>query len=145
MPLVRRRYARHRCRWLKHAFCRETSNKALAAINDANLTPFLMAFLISRDKIPLKTVLAAGALLSVNHYVRLKSLTSKPAQCLYVLSDDNDPTARTIRKTQAYTSCLLSIVKSPESNGSTESSNGMVIDKPSDSEQRTTLKVLACG
>lgn len=101
----------------------ETSNKALSAINDANLTPFLMAFLMSKDKIPLKTVLAA-------------------AQCLYVLSDDNDPTAQIIRRTHTYTSCLLGLVTSPESESPAD---GMVIDKPNDSEQRTTLRVLACG
>ncbi|KIO15824.1 hypothetical protein M407DRAFT_44114, partial [Tulasnella calospora MUT 4182] len=104
----------------------ETSNKALSAINDAKLTPFLMAFLMSRDKIPLNTVLAA-------------------AQCLYVLSDDNDPTANFIRKTQAYTSCLLGIVASVEADNSTDSANAMAIDKPTDSEKRMSLKVLACG
>lgn len=39
----------------------ETSNKAMNAINDAELTPFLMAFLLSRDKIPIKAVVAAGS------------------------------------------------------------------------------------
>ncbi|KAG8914198.1 hypothetical protein FRC01_004177, partial [Tulasnella sp. 417] len=103
----------------------ETSNKALSAINDAKLTPFLMAFLISRDKIPLNTVLAA-------------------AQCLYVLSDDNEPTASAIRKTQAYTSCLLGIVTSADPDTLTDSANAMAIDKPVDSEKRMNLKVLAC-
>ncbi|KAG8987082.1 hypothetical protein FRB90_003615, partial [Tulasnella sp. 427] len=66
-------------------------------------------------------------------------------QCLYVLSDDNDPTANAIRKTQTYTSCLLGIVTSPESDSTSEPANGMAVDKPNDAEQRTTLKVLACG
>lgn len=41
--------------------CRETSNKALNAVNQVNLIPFLMAFLESRAKLPIATVNAAGA------------------------------------------------------------------------------------
>ena len=40
---------------------RETSNKALNAVNNLALVPFLMAFLSSRDKLPLPTVTSAGA------------------------------------------------------------------------------------
>ncbi|KAG9041973.1 hypothetical protein FS837_011509 [Tulasnella sp. UAMH 9824] len=105
-----------------------------------------MAFLISRDKIPLKTVLAAGVSLFAETWSRTKTLlTVSAAQCLYVLSDDNDPTALIIRKTQAYTSCLLGIVTSSEPDNSTDSANAMAIDKPADSEKRMNLKVLACG
>jgi hypothetical protein len=39
---------------------RETSNKALNAVNQVNLIPFLMAFLESREKLPIATVNAAG-------------------------------------------------------------------------------------
>lgn len=39
---------------------RETSNKALNAVNQVNLIPFLMAFLGSRAKLPIATVNAAG-------------------------------------------------------------------------------------
>jgi hypothetical protein len=39
---------------------RETSNKALNAINELHLTPFLMSFLASRDKLPLTPVISAG-------------------------------------------------------------------------------------
>ncbi|KAG8914469.1 hypothetical protein FRC01_004043 [Tulasnella sp. 417] len=78
------------------------------------------------DKIPPNTVLAA-------------------AQCLYVLSDDNEPTTSAIRKTQAYTSCLLGIVTSADPDTLTDSANAMAIDKPADSEKRMNLKVLACG
>ena len=46
---------------------RETSNKALTAINELQLVPFLMSFLAARDKIPIGPVTAA-------------------AQCLYVLT-----------------------------------------------------------
>jgi len=42
---------------------RETSNKALNAVNQVNLIPFLMAFLGSRAKLPIATVNAAGAAL----------------------------------------------------------------------------------
>lgn len=44
---------------------RETSNKALNAINQINLVPFLMSFLAARAKLPIATVTAAGALISV--------------------------------------------------------------------------------
>lgn len=39
---------------------RETSNKALNTINELHLTPFLMSFLASRDKLPLAPVVSAG-------------------------------------------------------------------------------------
>ena len=39
---------------------RETSNKALNAINGIHLIPFLMGFLENRDKLPSRTVAAAG-------------------------------------------------------------------------------------
>ena len=45
---------------------RETSNKALNAVNNLALVPFLMAFLSSRDKLPLPTVTSAGASHSFN-------------------------------------------------------------------------------
>jgi hypothetical protein len=44
---------------------RETSNKALNAINQINLVPFLMSFLAARAKLPIVTVTAAGALLGL--------------------------------------------------------------------------------
>jgi hypothetical protein len=42
--------------------CRETSNKALNAINDIQLVPFLMSFLASKDSLQIAPVLAAGKL-----------------------------------------------------------------------------------
>ena len=39
---------------------RETSNKALNAVNQIGLVPFLMSFLGSKDKLPLSTVTSAG-------------------------------------------------------------------------------------
>jgi len=44
---------------------RETSNKALNAINEIHLVPFLMSFLAARDKLPLATVTAAGVSLGI--------------------------------------------------------------------------------
>ena len=41
---------------------RETSNKALNAINEMHLVPFLTAFLENRQKLPSRTVAAAGEL-----------------------------------------------------------------------------------
>ncbi|KAL0068606.1 hypothetical protein AAF712_004322 [Marasmius tenuissimus] len=78
----------------------ETNNKALNAINDIDLVPFLMSFLGARDKLSLTPVMAA-------------------AQCLYVLSDDNYPTISSLRSDASYITCLLAIAKesSPTANG----------------------------
>ncbi|KAF8921881.1 armadillo-type protein [Mucidula mucida] len=70
----------------------ETSNKALNAINAIQLVPFLMSFLASREKLPLAPVTAA-------------------AQCLYVLTDDNDPAIYEVKNNGEYISCLLSILR----------------------------------
>jgi hypothetical protein len=47
---------------------RETSNKALTAVNNLALAPFLMSFLSSRDRLPLPTVTSAGASRSFNSF-----------------------------------------------------------------------------
>ncbi|KAH8111844.1 armadillo-type protein [Phellopilus nigrolimitatus] len=70
----------------------ETSNKALNAINEIHLVPFLMAFLENREKLPSRTVAAA-------------------AQCLYVLTDDNAPPIEELRANSSYTSCLLAVTR----------------------------------
>lgn len=77
-----------------------TSNKALNAINQIDLVPFLMSFLASRDKLPISTVTAA-------------------AHCLYVLTDDNYPAINDLRSNAGYTSCLLEIarLRPGQSNG----------------------------
>ncbi|KAJ7076033.1 armadillo-type protein [Mycena belliarum] len=74
----------------------ETSNKALTAINEMKLMPFLMSFLAAREKIPLGPVTAA-------------------AQCLYVLTDDNYPAIADIRSDASYIACLMSIINPDES------------------------------
>ena len=43
---------------------RETSNKALNAINELHLVPFLMSFLAARDRLPLAPVTSAGMFIS---------------------------------------------------------------------------------
>ncbi|KAG6873848.1 hypothetical protein C0995_010460 [Termitomyces sp. Mi166 len=96
----------------------ETSNKALDAINNIRLVPFLMSFLGARDKLPLAPVTAA-------------------AHCLYVLTDDNMPAISDLRADAGYLSCLLDIARS------TEVPNGKAKD-PSD-PRSTTLKVLCSG
>ncbi|KAH0838109.1 ARM repeat-containing protein [Lanmaoa asiatica] len=73
----------------------ETSNKALNAINQINLIPFLVSFLSSRDKLPISTVVAA-------------------AQSLYVLTDDNRIAIDEVRSYAAYSSCLFDIVRCNE-------------------------------
>ncbi|KAK2461461.1 hypothetical protein APHAL10511_005924 [Amanita phalloides] len=95
----------------------ETSNKALNAINAIRLVPFLMSFLDARDKLPIASVVSA-------------------AQCLYVLTDDNEPAITDIRSDAGYTSCLVSIVRS--------SPDALQTKDPSD-HRLVTLRVLAAG
>ncbi|KLO07006.1 ARM repeat-containing protein [Schizopora paradoxa] len=73
----------------------ETSNKALNAINELHLAPFLMAFLENRAKLSSRTTAAA-------------------AQCLYVLTDDNFPVIADVRSNSSFTSCLVSIATTSE-------------------------------
>ncbi|GLB35792.1 putative ARM repeat-containing protein [Lyophyllum shimeji] len=96
----------------------ETSNKALNAINEIHLVPFLMSFLAARHKIPLAPVTAA-------------------AHCLYVLTDDNYPAIADVRADAGYISCLLEIARPGEAT------NGKA-KEPSD-PRSTTLKVLCAG
>ncbi|PBK76924.1 ARM repeat-containing protein [Armillaria solidipes] len=98
----------------------ETSNKALNAINAIRLAPFLMSFLASREQLPIAPVVAA-------------------AQCLYVLTDDNDPAISDIRADAGYISCLLDIARSVQDGTKV---NG----KSKEPDQRSiTLGVLAAG
>lgn len=101
-----------------------------------------MAFLLSSDKIPTKTVVAAGKSPRYGPPDHNRSC-SDAAQCLYVLSDDNDPTLNVLSKTPAYIPCLCKIAGV---EGSPEQASGdMALDKPAEDDQRQTLKVLACG
>lgn len=96
----------------------ETSNKALNAINQISLVPFLMSFLAARAKLPIATVTAA-------------------AQCLYVLTDDNQPAIDELRSNAVYSTCLLEIVHN----------KGSVSDKDREvfGDRLTMLKVLSSG
>ncbi|KAI0640125.1 armadillo-type protein [Trametes polyzona] len=100
----------------------ETSNKALNAINEILLVPFLMSFLAAREKLPLSTVTSA-------------------AQCLYVLTDENRPIIEEVRTNAEYTACLLAIV-SPDDAAS--KANGKEKDTMSDA-RATAFRVLTCG
>ncbi|KAI0936900.1 hypothetical protein AcV5_004925 [Taiwanofungus camphoratus] len=99
----------------------ETSDKAMNAINQISLIPFLMSFLASREKLPLSTVTSA-------------------AQCLYVLTDENPLVIEEVRSNAAYTACMLSIVQSdqpvPPRNGKTQEAYD---------ERTLTFRVLCCG
>ncbi|KAJ7603956.1 armadillo-type protein, partial [Mycena polygramma] len=97
----------------------ETSNKALTAINEMKLTPFLMSFLAAREKIPLPPVTAA-------------------AQCLYVLTDDNYPAISDVRSDGSYIACLMSIINTDE-----HLPNGKAAECPD--PRAVTLRVLASG
>ncbi|KAI0308362.1 ARM repeat-containing protein [Multifurca ochricompacta] len=97
----------------------ETSNKALNAVNNLGLVPFLMAFLSSRDRLPLATVTSV-------------------AQCLYVLTDDNPPVGDEIRANLSYVSCLLDIAKA-------RGVQDVKRKNPATEERALTLGILACG
>ncbi|KAI0658472.1 ARM repeat-containing protein [Cubamyces menziesii] len=99
----------------------ETSNKALNAINQISLVPFLMSFLASRDKLPLSTVTSA-------------------AQCLYVLTDENQPIVEEVRSNAEYTACLLGIVRP---DGAAPKPNGK--EKDTSDAKATAFRVLTCG
>ncbi|KAI9444631.1 ARM repeat-containing protein [Lactarius indigo] len=98
----------------------ETSNKALNAVNGLMLVPFLMAFLSSRDRLPLTTVTSA-------------------AQCLYVLTDDNPPVGDEIRANLSYISCLLEISKVRSAAPDVKGKN------PAAEERAVALGILGCG
>ncbi|KAJ9092174.1 hypothetical protein QFC20_007447 [Naganishia adeliensis] len=73
----------------------ETSNKTLAAINNANLVPFLVAFLVQRANLPLPVVAAA-------------------CQCLYALSFDNKPFKTAMLSDPSATAALIGTLSTPE-------------------------------
>ncbi|KAG5647684.1 hypothetical protein DXG03_008407 [Asterophora parasitica] len=114
----------------------ETSNKALNAINEIHLVPFLMSFLAAREKIPLAPVTAAGTYLK---FVQMNKVAKVlySAHCLYVLTDDNYPAISDVRADAGYISCLLDIVRS------TEGPNGKAKEIPD--VRTTTLNVLCSG
>lgn len=113
----------------------ETSNKALNAINEMHLIPFLMSFLAAREKLPLAPVISAGSSINMARLLRY----SHPilAHSLYVLTDDNYPAISDVKADAGYLACLLEIVRSGEvANGKAK--------EPSD-PRSVTLKVLAAG
>ncbi|EPT03355.1 hypothetical protein FOMPIDRAFT_1040483 [Fomitopsis schrenkii] len=99
----------------------ETSNKAMNAINQISLVPFLMSFLASGDRLPLSTVTSA-------------------AQCLYVLTDENPPAVEEVRSNAPYSSCILSIVQSREALPQANGKNKELAD-----DRSLALQVLCCG
>lgn len=116
----------------------ETSHKALTAVNQLSLVPFLMSFLASRENLPLSTVTSAGMRLP-SRVALSQELTPFSAQCLYVLTDDNYPASSEIKSNSSYSACLLEIA---QARGNLPSAKG----KSAKAEERaTTLCVLACG
>jgi len=107
----------------------ETSNKALNTINQANLIPFLMSFLVYQEKLPLSAVVSAGVEVLQTPSVG-SLLTPSAAQCLYVLTEDNPPAAEELRMNGSYTSTLLSVARGQPA---------------ADDIRGLTLKVLATG
>lgn len=96
----------------------ETSNKALNAVNELDLIPFLISFLSTRDKLSQSTVNAA-------------------AQCLYVLTEDNDVAIEVFRNDATRISILIEIAQT-EPPAPTSSNDIKAI-------RWTTLSCLASG
>ncbi|CAG8581852.1 15378_t:CDS:2 [Acaulospora colombiana] len=109
---------------------RETSSKALNAVNQLHLIPFLMAFLDSQahDKLPAQM-----------------TLTVSLAQCLYVLTEENFPAIDELRTNATYVHCLLGLARgdgkfrSDSSERSTEDAQKML------SVRLLSLRTLVCG
>lgn len=102
------------------------------------LVPFLMAFLSSRDHLPITTVTSAGAYAALSPLLGLKTVNVTAAQCLYVLTDDNPPVGDEIRANLSYVSCLVEISKvrgAPDVKGKT----------PAAEERAVALGILGCG
>ncbi|KAJ7159871.1 armadillo-type protein [Mycena crocata] len=104
----------------------ETSNKALTAINEMKLMPFLMSFLAARDMIPLGPVTAA-------------------AQCLYVLTDDNYSAITDVRADGSYIACLMSIIDADSKPTPNENAEMTDASTPDADPRAVTLRVLAAG
>ncbi|KZS92874.1 ARM repeat-containing protein [Sistotremastrum niveocremeum HHB9708] len=114
----------------------ETSNKSLTAVNNLTLVPFLMSFLQARQKLPIATVTAS-------------------AQCLFILSDDNEPAIEALRTASEYVTTLIQIAHSPDPQ--TPASNGVngkskkaaeattEESQPVDSERKIALQIMSCG
>jgi hypothetical protein len=115
----------------------ETSNKALKAVNDANLVPFLVAFLQAHEHLPLSTVNAAGIFCSPDPNV-MCVVDPLPAQCLYVLTEDNDPAIETLRSESSYVSTLLEIAKA-------EAPSISISEEGNKGTRWVTLRVLVSG
>lgn len=116
---------------------RETSNKALNAVNQLDLVPFLTSFLAARDKLPLSTVTSAGDL---HHRLLVLEKTDEHlAQCLYVLTDDNAPAVNAVRSNFAYLSCLHEIAMAQDALRDPKGK------APASEERAITLSILACG
>jgi hypothetical protein len=63
-----------------------------------------------------------------------------PAQCLYVLTDDNQPAIDDVRASSSYLSCLYDIARA---QGKLQDPKGKT---PAAAEERAiTLSILACG
>ncbi|KAH7104899.1 ARM repeat-containing protein [Auriculariales sp. MPI-PUGE-AT-0066] len=101
----------------------ETSNKALNAVNALNLQQFLMGFLFSRDKLPLSVTVAA-------------------AQCIFVLSDDNDAFAKELRTDGSCITCLVEIAQSEKPPAPAQGGTPAVAAQD---VRHTQLRVLSCA
>ena len=70
-----------------------------------------MSFLAARTKLPIATVTAAGWFADKISFRLVFMAYFTSAQCLYVLTDDNQPAIDELRSNAAYSTCLLEIVR----------------------------------
>ncbi|EJD54408.1 ARM repeat-containing protein [Auricularia subglabra TFB-10046 SS5] len=104
----------------------ETSNKALNAINALRLAPFLMAFLQNREKLPVNVVTAA-------------------AQCLFVLTDDNEGLTAEVRGDTSYIACLLEVAQTAPPQPADQEMKVDGAPVANNADRITHLRVLACA
>ncbi|KAJ7751181.1 hypothetical protein B0H14DRAFT_3602820 [Mycena olivaceomarginata] len=107
----------------------ETSNKALTAINEMKLTPFLMSFLAAREKYRWRLL--------------RRQVRDFLSQCLYVLTDDNYPAIADIRSDGSYIACPMSILTPDEISPPPNPNGKAPVDSPD--PRAVTPRVLASG
>ena len=91
----------------------------------------------------MSTVTSAGTSLvfkNTEYAQRFIPLLS-PAQCLYVLTDDNPPAIDELRSNGAYVACLLTIARPEQPGSAQETKKG----KARDAEREAALSVLSAG
>jgi hypothetical protein len=118
-----------------------------------NLTPFLLAFIQNRDKLPRGVVVAAGEVIGARETLQVSGrlthrVPTPAAQCLYALSSDNPPIQKTLSTSSETAAVLLPVLSATNDNEPTSSrtkgkdkastggdASGMEVDSASDERE----------